>query len=59
MNDIQDLSGINRSIDTLDRGIVSSSSTVISLLGLDLIGIRQLKIITTLDTWLNCAEFLW
>lgn len=59
MNDVQELSGINRSIDMLDRGIVSSSSTVVSLLGLDLIGIRQLKIVTSLETWLNCADFLW
>jgi hypothetical protein len=59
MNDIQELSGINRQIDMLEKGIVSSSSTVISLLGLDLVGIRHLKIVTTLETWLNCAELLW
>jgi hypothetical protein len=59
MNDIQELSGMDRSKDLLDRGIVNASSTVVSLLGLDLIGIRQLKVVTTLDTWLNCAEFLW
>jgi hypothetical protein len=59
MNDAQELTGINHPNDLLDRGIVSASSTVVSLLGLDLIGIRQFKVVTTLDTWLNCAEFLW
>jgi hypothetical protein len=59
MNDIEQLSGINHSMDLLERGIVNASSTVISLLGLDLIGIRQLKIVTTLETWLNCGELLW
>jgi hypothetical protein len=59
MNDIEQLSHIDHSMDLLERGIVNASSTVISLLGLDLIGIRQLKIVTTLDTWLNCSELLW
>ena len=59
MNDIEQLSSIDHSRDLLERGIVNASSTVISLLGLDLIGIRQLKIVTTLETWLNCGELLW
>lgn len=45
--------------DLLERGIVTASSTVIDLLGIDLIGIRQIKIVTTLDTWLNCAGLIW
>ncbi len=59
MSDIEQLSNINHSLDLLERGIVNASSTVISLLGLDLIGIRNLKIITTLDTWLKYGELLW
>lgn len=59
MNDIDKLSNMDHSIDLLEKGIVNASSTVISLLGLDLIGIRQIKIITTLETWLNCAELGW
>ncbi|TCL75074.1 hypothetical protein EDC14_10034 [Hydrogenispora ethanolica] len=58
MNDIQEMA-MHHPIDLLDRGVVTGTSTVVSLLGLDLIGIRQLKVVTTLETWLNCAEFLW
>jgi hypothetical protein len=58
MNEMQELCGIHHSDDLLDRGIVNSSSTVISLLGLDLIGVRQLKVVTTIDTWLNYGGFL-
>jgi hypothetical protein len=57
MNDIQESSCVNH-LDLLERGIVNASSTTISLLGLDLIGIRQVKVTTTIDTWLKCAEFL-
>lgn len=53
------LSQLENTLDSLDRGIVMGSSTVISLLGLDLLGIRQFKIITSLDTWLRCPELLW
>jgi hypothetical protein len=59
MNDIEQLSSADHSMAMLEKGIVNASSTVISLLGLDLIGIRQLKIITTLETWLNCGEAIW
>jgi hypothetical protein len=58
MNEVQELSGMHHSDDLLDRGIVNASSTVVSLLGLDLIGIRQLKVVTTIDTWLHYGEFL-
>lgn len=58
MNDIQDLSGLYHSIDMLDRGIVNASATTISLLGIDLLGIRNIKLITTIDTWLKCGEFI-
>ena len=44
-------------MDILERGIVSATNTVISLLGLDLLGIRTTKVITTIETWLRCAEF--
>jgi hypothetical protein len=59
MNDIEQLSGVDRSMDLLERGIVNASSTVISLLGLDLIGIHQIKVTTTLETWLKFGEALW
>jgi hypothetical protein len=52
----QDLVAFDDYLDMLERGIVTGSSTVISLLGLDLLGIRQLKIVTTLETWLRCGE---
>jgi hypothetical protein len=58
MNDIEQMAHVNHSVDLLEKGIVNASSTVISLLGLDLIGIRQIKIITTLDTWMHYGEFL-
>lgn len=44
--------------DLIERGIVTFSSTTISLLGIDLLGIHQLKIVTTLDTWLGCADLI-
>ncbi|MEW6623887.1 MAG: hypothetical protein AB1420_12305 [Bacillota bacterium] len=47
--------GIGGSIHLLERGIVTCSSTTVSLLGIEVLGIRQLKIVTTLDTWLSCA----
>jgi hypothetical protein len=59
MNDIEQIANVNHSLDLLEKGIVNASSTVISLLGLDLIGIRQIKIVTTLETWLNCGDYLW
>ncbi len=59
MNDIEQIAGINHSGDLLERGIVNATSTIISLLGLDLIGIHQLKVVTTLETWLKCGEALW
>lgn len=58
MNDIQDLTGLHRSLDLLDRGVVNASATTISLLGIDLLGIRQIKVMTTIDTWLTCGELL-
>lgn len=59
MSDIQALPSIEHSIDVLERGIVSASNTAISLLGLDILSIRQVKIVTTLETWLSCPELLW
>jgi hypothetical protein len=59
MNDIEQIANVNHSVDLLEKGIVNASSTVISLLGLDLIGIRQIKIVTTLETWLNYGDYLW
>ncbi len=51
--------GIGHQIEMLERGIVTASSTDISLLGIDLLGIRQFKIVTTLDTWLCCGGIFW
>jgi hypothetical protein len=49
----------DHSFELLEKGIVTVNSTVIDLLGIDLLGIRQFKLVTTLDTWLNCAGLLW
>ncbi|MEW5785139.1 MAG: hypothetical protein AB1767_08735 [Bacillota bacterium] len=51
--------GKDRSLELLERGIVTTSINKIDLLGIDLIGIKQFKLVTTLDTWLNCAGLLW
>jgi hypothetical protein len=59
MNDIHDLPGVDRAANLLDQGVVTATSTVVSLLGLDLLGIRQLRVVTTLETWLKCAEYAW
>jgi hypothetical protein len=55
----QDLATLDDSLSVLDRGIVTGTSTVISLLGLDLLAIRQIKVVTTIDTWLHYSELLW
>ena len=60
MNDISDLASSDRkdhSLDLLERGIVTATNTVISLLGMELLSIRQTKVVTTIETWLRCAEF--
>jgi hypothetical protein len=53
-----ELAQLDHSITALERGIVISDSTTVSLLGIDLLGIKHLKVITTLDTWFHCPE-LW
>jgi len=55
----EDLATFDHSMDMLDRGIVTGTSTVISLLGIDLLAIRQVKIVTSIETWLCCSELLW
>ncbi|HEX3048493.1 MAG TPA: hypothetical protein VHY08_27335 [Bacillota bacterium] len=53
-----ELAKFDQSISALERGIIISDSTTISLLGIDVLGIKHLKVITTLDTWFHCPE-IW
>ncbi|MEW5920337.1 MAG: hypothetical protein AB1796_05145 [Bacillota bacterium] len=53
--EISKIPGTGSTLDLLERGIVTFNSTTVSLLGIDILGIRQFKLVTTLDTWLACA----
>lgn len=57
MNDISSLANMDQSLSILEKGIVTATNTVISFLGLELLSIRQTKVVTTIETWLRCFEF--